>query len=788
MDIEDWLGDGDDGDGEGDDLYGMTVRTSRTAWELVETAVARELTTIFARRPTGTVTYWAEVGGPAIIPAGNGQPKPGKYRSENGPVMVEVMNAFSDPEVSEITMMIGAQVGKSRAIQNMLGWIIDWNPGPVTIVYPNEDMAQVKMEEDFLPSIWATPAISHKVAPDEKPGQRDKGRKFRFTMPGGWIRFVSAKSPPQVKGSPAKYVFIEEHAESAEGAAGDIDGLIMPRTTQYANWKVVRLSTPKGSAKTCATTAKYEISDKSKPFVKCPKCELEQIMEWENVRFGKDSLNRTRALGSVYVCSNSACAYPMDDAVRGAMIDKVRWKQTALHECCGEEWDPMEKRNWNADGIHQCPSCDGLRTKEHRGFWASTLYAKGVELHKLVARFLEAKTPKALMEFINQTLAKNFEPAGDFDRDIIKTIMDRRLDYQALWGQGVRVPPGARFVEMAIDIQRNRVHWEKRGYGNGEESWGVDYGIIMLKTADGNPGADVMDADAWERLWKEVDEIRRRPEPGVVENGERRLYPTTKTWIDIGDGVTLKPAMKYIRANLKHGVQPIRGERTAPLFDAYDPLRHKHSIPHHQIGTDAAKELLYQRLHIVYAANEDPRTTVKPGMMHWPRNVEESVIDPETGEERKVCLWPTGYTDQYFEEVTNFKQDFVRNRKTGQEDLRFGKAEKTVREEALDIINYLNGGVHGIMRDFRVSYIEHVPEQWRTEREVKRLLEMDGGTKADAEGQVPSEPEAGPKSKRRWKFAPDPAENPPERSRDRVPTGAGAGFHGSRPGSRRGGY
>jgi phage terminase large subunit GpA-like protein len=770
VDIEDWLG----GPGEGRSGVNLSrdyvVPTHRDGWESLLESVTEATAKTLKPRVRMTVTEWAEA--TAIIPATSGQPKPGPYRAFNGPVMRTPQDAFSNPLCSEITMVIAAQVGKSRALWNMGGWAIEIAPGPITAIYPDEATAQTKMEEDFLPGIWATPSLSANVSPDEKLGQRDKGRKLRFTFDGGWYRFVSARSAAGVKGSPAQYIIIDEHAAAVIGAPINPDGLAGPRQTQLANTKMVRASTPFGSEETCPTIAQYRLSDMRKCFVSCPKCSTEFLMDWDHASAGNVP-GKPRHFGSYYVCHNAQCQHRIYDGERGGMLDRCRWKQTAIHECCGKEHDPMVTKSWDEDGIHRCPDCFAPRDQTHQGYRCSTLYAKGVELDKLMKRWFDAQgNPSLLQEFKNQTLAEGFEPAGSFTRDIIKVIQDRRLDVQEIWGPNVVVPGGARFVVMPVDVQRDRLEMDLRAYGAGEESWGL--GMLRIWGDPNAPDADV---------WKKLHHIRKGGRDGLQMPGvDGRYFMATLCGIDTGDPVTRASAYRYINANRGDGVVALRGERDGKLYQKFDPTKHKHEYPHDVIGTDAAKELLDMRLQIKWIDQDGPHI-IKPGMIHWPRYGFEMEMDPETGEQAVL-----GYDDEYYDQVTNFQQKFMRDRRSGQRKLAFDAADKSVREEGLDMMNYANGLCQAVMKRFNVGFVDHVPEQWFLSTDIQRR-------KAMAErGSVPialTEDEAAvlaveSRAGRKWKHVRRP--HVPQPGADAVTTGAEAGFHVSRPGSRRGGF
>jgi len=59
--------------------------------------------------------------------------EPGMFRTDRTPYMRGVMDAFADPFVSDITIMSSTQVGKTESMNNMLGYLIDQDPGPTLL-------------------------------------------------------------------------------------------------------------------------------------------------------------------------------------------------------------------------------------------------------------------------------------------------------------------------------------------------------------------------------------------------------------------------------------------------------------------------------------------------------------------------------------------------------------------------------------------------------------------------------------------------------------------------------
>ena len=53
----------------------------------------------------------------------------GPWRTKRTPYLAEPMKAFTDPRVRKIVMVAASQVGKSELEMNIIGYIIDQDPG-----------------------------------------------------------------------------------------------------------------------------------------------------------------------------------------------------------------------------------------------------------------------------------------------------------------------------------------------------------------------------------------------------------------------------------------------------------------------------------------------------------------------------------------------------------------------------------------------------------------------------------------------------------------------------------
>ena len=64
------------------------------------------------------------------------------------------MDACSDYIIKEVVVMAGAQLGKSEALLNIIGYHIDHDPCPILMLQPTESMAQ-SFSKDRIANVCA---------------------------------------------------------------------------------------------------------------------------------------------------------------------------------------------------------------------------------------------------------------------------------------------------------------------------------------------------------------------------------------------------------------------------------------------------------------------------------------------------------------------------------------------------------------------------------------------------------------------------------------------------------
>ena len=166
----------------------------------------------------------------------------GRWKTSRVPYMEEIMNAVTDPRVKQIIVVASSQVGKTESILNMLGYMIDQDPGPAMYCVPTKEFAEDFSKRRIAPMIRDTKPLAEKVA-DTK--SRSSGNTImKKTYPGGMISLIGSNSPTDLAGTPARYVFADEidRWSKSAGTEGDPWSLLERRTTTFYNAKMVAVS------------------------------------------------------------------------------------------------------------------------------------------------------------------------------------------------------------------------------------------------------------------------------------------------------------------------------------------------------------------------------------------------------------------------------------------------------------------------------------------------------------------------------------------------------------------
>src|SRR5260221_9175275 len=89
--------------------------------------------------------------------------RPGQWQTKRVEIARGPMLAVDEPGVETITLMVATQLLKTSFIDNVIGRYIHTDPGPILVVYPNEDAAEAFSKERLTPMISETPGLGDLV-------------------------------------------------------------------------------------------------------------------------------------------------------------------------------------------------------------------------------------------------------------------------------------------------------------------------------------------------------------------------------------------------------------------------------------------------------------------------------------------------------------------------------------------------------------------------------------------------------------------------------------------------
>lgn len=369
------------------------------------------------------------------------------------------MNAYNDPYVEIIVIMSCAQIGKSEIILNILGYIIDMNPGPVLLLQPILDMAEAFSKDRIAPMIRDTPVLHEKVSENKTRDSKNTIRQKVY--PGGHVTLAGSNSPASLASRPIRDFLADEvdrFPESA-GVEGDPLGLGDKRTTTFWNRKKIRTSTPteKGTSR---IEMEYEESNKQRYHVPCPHCDELQVFVWGNLVFEKDD----PSVSPRYMCEH--CGTLIEESHKHAMVKKGRW-------------------------IAERPEM-----KKIVGFHINELYSPWRTWGEIVEDWRKALgKPNLMKTWTNTVLGETFEQQGEkVDWEV---IFDKSEKYKT------QIPEQVRFLTCSVDVQKRYLEYEVKGWGgidNKEESWSIETRQIQGDTSK-------------ESVFEELEEILKNTYP-----------------------------------------------------------------------------------------------------------------------------------------------------------------------------------------------------------------------------------------------------------------------------------
>ena len=395
----------------------------------------------------------------------------GPWRTSRTPYLKEPMKAFTDPKIKNIVMVAASQVGKSELEMNVIGYIMDQDPGTIIYAHPTVEDAKKFSRLRVGPMIRDCRKLREKVHEEKS---RDSGNTIlQKSFPGGMLIMVGSNAPSALASTPARYIIGDERDRWAisAGTEGDPWALAEARQTTFYNAKSIEVSTPtiKGASN---IENSYQKGTQERWCHQCPECGEYHEIDFDNIKFDKEY-----------------------QVVRGKkvwkIIGKIEWACPGCGCLIPEEIMRRQPAKWIADNPEAYNN--GVRS-----FWLNAFSSPWSPWKKICLKFLQAQgNPEELKVVFNTLLGKLWEDRGELpDED---AMLQRREDYGTRPdGSPVELPEGVLVLTIGVDTQKDRLEYEVVGHGHYGETWGIEKGVIIGRADTEEP---------WLRLDDLVDHV-----------------------------------------------------------------------------------------------------------------------------------------------------------------------------------------------------------------------------------------------------------------------------------------
>ena len=490
----------------------------------------------------------------------------GPWRTKKTPYLKEVMDAWTDTDINHVVMVAASQVGKSEALNNIIGYIIDQDPGSILLIEPTTGDAREYSKLRIAPMIRDCKTLKKKVA----AALRGDGSNtiLQKAYPGGMITLTGSTEAHALASKPIRYVLGDERDRWAveAGKEGDPWGLAMARQRTFYNAKAYECSTPtiKGYS---PIEKSFKQGTQERWCSQCPHCGEYHNIRWQDIRYSFDTVEVDHE--TTYIVKEVYYICPE----------------------CGAISHEHDMKRADAKWIPENPEA---RRNGVRSFWLNAFCSPWVSWEKIVTEYLKArKDTNALKVVYNTLFGELWEDRGGLSSE--DDYLARREEYTA------ELPDGVLVLTAGVDVQDDRLEYEVVGWGLRKESWGIRRGILM-----GRPD----DPEVWRQLDDVIDHVYRY--------GNGKGLRISMTFVDDGGHFTQYTRWEVSRRMGKRmfdckGFWGDGKPFTSPPKKVNIMIQGRYigTCWQYQLGVDAGKQMIMDSLKI---------QTPGPRFCHFPAN------------------------------------------------------------------------------------------------------------------------------------------------------------------------
>jgi phage terminase large subunit GpA-like protein len=496
-----------------------------------------------------------------------------------------IMDAITDPTVTQVSVMKSARIGYTKCINATVGYYMHQDPCPIMVVQPTIEDAEGYSKEEIAPMLRDCPALAALI-PEQR--SRDSGstilhKRFR----GGTLSLVGANSGRGFRRVSRKVVIFDEpdgYPVSA-GTEGDPILLGIRRSEYYWDRKIIAGSTPSIAGRSRIEQL-FHAGDQRRYYVPCPHCDEMQVLQFAQLKWpkGKPKL-------AVYLCLVCGCEI------------EYRYQRDMVH---AGEWRPGPHAQFT-----DAPTPEPFHGHASFHLWAAYSFSPNATWGQLCQEFVDAERegPEHLKTCINNVLGETWKEKGEAPE--WERLYERRESYVI-----GTVPQGALFLTVGADVQHDRIVAEVVGWGRGKTSWSVAWFTLSGETADIDKGPWLELTRVLERTYRHESGFEMPVVVMAVDSGDQTqtVYSWTRR-----HSITRVIAVK----GFAHGGVLLGSPTTVDVTIRGRKLPHGARM--FPVAVNLAKSELYGWLRLTAPTDEERAAgaTMPSGYCHFPQHPEE---------------------------------------------------------------------------------------------------------------------------------------------------------------------
>ncbi len=544
----------------------------------------------FLPDPNMPIDEWADTY--MIIPKDSGASEYGRYRTSRTPHARLVMRCLSPSHKCKRVVVEGAsQMLKTQVALNFFGASVHQAPSGFLWVLPTGKLMK-RGSGRIAKTIKAVPELTERVA---SPRSRDSintmdSKEFK----GGTLTIVTSGAAANLSELSCRYLVYDEidrRKENVDNEGASWKLAEARQTTYLRNKKSYYPSSPTIEGESDIDEL-FKMGTQQEALADCVHCGHEQPLVFERLVMSEDGQT------AMYPCAEcGAMHYESDKTrmfVRGAWSEGVPGDGETVSFTISAMFLPYGWFDWIG----------------------------------LMREYAAAKVKMAdgsddlMITFYNTRLARTW--ARKKEQTKFQDLIDRAESYRL-----GTVPAGGLSLTAAVDTQNDRLEFQVNAWGEGMESWIVDYQVIH-----GSPSDDA--------TWEKLDALRET----MYRHAGGEMMAIEATFVDSGGGHT-QDVYNYTYTRRRQRVFALKGESrpNRPIIckkPAIVDINHRGKVEKRGgqlwfIGTDTAKDYLASRWE----------KQSGPGAVHFSDGLPEEYYKQLTAEYRvhtykrgrKVSVW-----------------------------------------------------------------------------------------------------------------------------------------------------